>query len=236
MSEDEDNLPPPRPFSDAMEKRLAVEEARRPKRTRIRKIQCVIPDCAHEVHRLNLFPLCMNHLLLVWKIVDNGNAVSPWTKENGLWQTKVDYSHVITEEEVEAKRLAARQKQREIATTPGTLYALDTGAGTIKIGWTGRPLAARLREYAPHTRLIVCVPGTLADERDVHRALKMFRSDGNEWYRVEGEVVRQVNLWIALHNTAFAQGKLHRDAPQRRLRRFESLDDWNSDDAQKLSG
>lgn len=230
----EDELPPPQPFSDSMERRLAVEEARRPKRTRVRTVQCVMPECAHEVHRRNLFPLCMNHLLLVWKVVNDGNAVSPWTKENGMWLTRIDRSHVVTEEEVEARRLAARQRQREIATTPGTLYALDTGAGTIKIGWTGRPLIARLKEYAPHVRLIVSVPGTLADERDVHRSLRMFRAAGNEWYRVEGEVIRQVNTWIALQNMTLAQSLPNANYTPRLLPKFTTLEEWGTDVRQEL--
>ncbi len=174
-------------------------------RKRMRKVGCCIPDCVAEVYRSNLFPLCINHLLRIWKIVDGMERPSPWAlPESTIWATG-DASHVVTEEEVEARRLAARQRQREIATTPGTLYVLDTANDTVKIGWTKRGLWQRLDEYPPHFRLIVSVPGTRADERDVHRSLKMFRAAKQEWYFVKPEVVRQINSWIALKNTIDAQ-------------------------------
>lgn len=239
--------PTPRPFSDRFEQRLAVDEARNAKRTRVRKTQCVMPRCGSEVHRRNQFPLCMNHLLLVWKSVDSGEDISEWTKENGTWLFKVDHSHVVTEEEMEAKRLASRQKLRVAATAPGTLYALDTGAGTVKLGWTGRPLHQRINEYPPHFRLIVSVPGTRADERDVKRSLKIFLSDGAEWYNVAQEVVRQINTWIALANTIAAQKSVAdqrkfghanpgMDFAPRLLPKFSTLEEWEHDGRRVFEG
>lgn len=210
------------------------------KRTRVRTTDCVMPDCEREAHRGNRFPLCVNHLLLIWKHVESGETVSDWQKDaHAGWPSANDAiaAHVATADEVEARRLAARQKQREIATAPGTLYALDTREGNIKIGWTGRSLQERLGGYPPHFRVIISVPGTRADERDVHRSLKMFRSAKREWYRPEGEVVRQINTWIALSNTIEVQRA--RDAqelyghanPSHMFRpallpRFESLETW----------
>lgn len=230
----------PPPLSSRMEQRLVVEEARNTKRTRQRKAPCVMPKCGSEVHRNNEFPLCINHLLLVWKHVDAGETVSEWSKQNGNWLERINVSHIPTSEEVEARQLANRQRQREIATTPGHLYALDTGCETVKLGWTKRDLWQRLEEYPPHFRLIVTVPGTRADEQDVHRALKIFRAAKHEWYFVEAEVARQINTWIALANTIEVQ----RAADSRRkygasnpgssfapnlLPAFTSLSEWTVD-------
>lgn len=198
-------------LSPSMEHQLQREErisaVRNASRTRLRKVECCLPDCTASVYRSNLFPLCIDHLLRVWRLVDDMPQPSPWAMPASmeLIPKAVDTAHVVTEEELEAKRLASRQRQREIATTNGTLYVLDTGNDTVKIGWTKRDLWQRLNEYPPHFRLIVSVPGTKADERDVHRSLKLFRAAAQEWYFVKPEVVRQINTWIALANTINAQ-------------------------------
>ena len=233
-------LEPPA-FSERMERRLRLDEARLPsKRTRFRKEPCLMPDCESEVHRSNRFPLCLNHLLLVWRHVDRGETIASWQKEEGSWTTGEPNKHVLTEDEIEAQRLAQRQRQREIATKPGTLYVLDAQNDVVKIGWTSRQLWQRLDQYPPHFRLIVSVPGTRADERDIHRSLKLSRSSGREWYSVTPQLVRQINLWIALSNTISAQcSSDSREAHQRAnpdlifapmlLPKFTTLAEWAND-------
>lgn len=52
--------------------------------------------------------------------------------------------------------------------TEGTIYALLSGYN-VKVGWTGRDLQDRLREYPPSTQLLVHFPGVRGDETRIKR-------------------------------------------------------------------
>lgn len=205
------------PFSPAFEAKLQREERiaerRRPRR-RVRTQPCVIPDCRNESRRSSEFPLCVNHLVLVWRevsgplVVNHGekrSVESRWVPGEGFVTDPPRPDEALNEDELEARRLAKRERARRVAARQGTLYVLDAQNETVKIGWTSRELWQRLDQYPPHFRLIVSVPGTMADERDVHRSLAEFRAAKREWYHVTGEVVRQINDWIAIANTIEAQ-------------------------------
>lgn len=110
--------------------------------------------------------------------------------------------------------VAATYGRRMTDAPVGTLYALDTLNGLVKLGFTSRPLWQRVAQYPPMFTVIASTPGTKADERDLHRALKPARAMGREWYYVSPEVVRTINAWITIANDAAAQ-RLADDPPLR---------------------
>lgn len=171
------------------------------KRRRVRTNPCAIPGCPHSSYRINQFPLCTDHLLRVWKLVEGDFQL----RLNEFRLPTEAPSPVLTVAEQEARTLARRQKLREVAAARGFLYVLDSRDGLVKIGWTGRDLWARLNDYPPTFELIVAIRGTRADERDVHRGLKLSRRKGREWYEPTPEVVRLINEWITIRNVAVAQ-------------------------------
>lgn len=74
----------------------------------------------------------------------------------------------------------------------GTIYALLSGYN-VKVGWTGRDLQARLREYPPSTQLLVHFPGVRGDETRIKRKFAHLRTHGNEWF----PYAPQVTEWVA---------------------------------------
>jgi hypothetical protein len=192
-------------FSPSFERYVqGVERRETPRRQRIRRINCVLPECNREVRRANKFPVCTEHLLQIWKLVDGEADLTGRGYHADATGSEPDIT-TITVEEQEAQRLAKRQKQRELAATTGWLYVLDTRDGLVKIGWTSRDLWDRIAQYPPTFRLITQTRGSRTDERDLHRSLRLSRVKGREWYEVTPEVVRLINLWISIENTSLAQ-------------------------------
>lgn len=69
----------------------------------------------------------------------------------------------------------------------GTVYQVAANrSDLVKIGFTDRPMSQRLRQMQTGSptklRLVSWFPGTLADERAMHRRLARFRERG-EWFR-----------------------------------------------------
>lgn len=201
-------------------------------RRRVRMTECVMPECTRLAHRNAKYPLCLAHLLGVWQHVEASDD-----RPTGEWEGEPKPMPTITSEEAEARALAARERQRRAAAQVGTLYVLDAHDGMVKIGWTSRELTQRLDQYPPHFRLIVAVPGSRADERDVHRSLRHALSKGREWYDPTSEVVRLINEWITKANAlAIVHSKALREQyPQhgpfdpRVLPPFTSLAEWGHD-------
>lgn len=79
----------------------------------------------------------------------------------------------------------ARRAEREIRTVlgepaDGRIYYLQVGS-RIKIGWTS-DMSQRMRAYPPDSVLLAVEQGSLADERDMHRTCRPYRTHGREWY------------------------------------------------------
>lgn len=215
-------------------------------RSRVRTTECAIPNCTNTVRRANAYRLCINHLVGIWEFV--GEELLPEvTRKSMYFEPRMGQpasDHVLTVEEQEARRLARRMGQIKSAKSNGTIYVLDTRDGDlVKIGWTSRPLGKRLAQYPPRYRVIITAPGTMADERDVHRSLKHARVAGREWYRIEPEVVRQINTWVAQANIRRSQAasrssdetdpswskQFQNRSPLVLLPRFESIEQWFSE-------
>lgn len=172
-------------------------------RTRARTVMCAMPNCPNAVRRSNAYRLCVNHLVGIWEFV--GERYLPQAARESMYfepaTAQPPSDHVLTVEEQEARRLARRMSAIRSAKAQGTLYVLDTrDEDLVKIGWTSRPLGMRMAQYPPRYRVIITAPGTRADERDVHRSLKHARAAAREWYYIEPEVVRQINVWVAQAN------------------------------------
>lgn len=80
----------------------------------------------------------------------------------------------------------------------GTIYALLSGYN-VKIGWTGRDLQDRLREYPPSTQLLVHFPGKRGDETRIKRQFAHLRTHGNEWFPYAPLVTEWVEQMIREH-------------------------------------
>lgn len=82
--------------------------------------------------------------------------------------------------------------------TDGTIYALLSGYN-VKIGWTGRDLQDRLREYPPSTQLLVHFPGIRGDETRIKRKFAHLRTHGNEWFPYAPQVTEWIDQMVREH-------------------------------------
>lgn len=212
-------------------------------RRRVRHNQCCVASCDNHVWRGERWGVCTDHQIRIWRLIEReikllGSEPLP----KSPWPLPDDTDIIAGPDTERAVERAAKIKQLPSHMQDGTLYALDTGVGDgVKIGWTSRDVCRRLAEYPPTFRTIITAPGTRADERDIHRSLKLFRMEGmgKEWYHANnGEVVRAINDLIARANIQRQQNlgrQVERDVELDRdgyiyknimRRRFESLDEW----------
>jgi hypothetical protein len=76
------------------------------------------------------------------------------------------------------------------------VYVIEARLGVIKIGIGADPdrRLATVRTHSPSpVRLLAVLPGTHADERELHELFSTYRSH-NEWFRVEGPVCKFVEM------------------------------------------
>lgn len=73
------------------------------------------------------------------------------------------------------------------------VYFIRCDDGLIKIGWTSN-IAQRKRAFGSGwTRILAVVPGSLADERALHKRFAAHRARGREYYNPDAEIVEYVN-------------------------------------------
>lgn len=91
-----------------------------------------------------------------------------------------------------------------------TLYAIQYGDGTVKIGWT-QQLKKRLERlhadgdragHGKEFRLLAFCFGTRADEAELHRSLVEHRVHGSEWYRPTSDVMASFSGWFTPNTMA----------------------------------
>lgn len=75
---------------------------------------------------------------------------------------------------------------------PPAIYAVRLHDGLVKIGWS-RSLANRLGSYGKDSELLGLMPGTLADEKQLHARLAPHRARLREYYHPAPEVLAEVN-------------------------------------------
>lgn len=105
----------------------------------------------------------------------------------------------------EAERVEAELKSstdfRSKRRGEGCIYFIRCGEnGPIKIGFTAKPVAARLEELqtAHHEALCVMgdVPGTVATERILHARFAHLRIRG-EWFSPGSDLLADIAAWTA---------------------------------------
>lgn len=104
----------------------------------------------------------------------------------------------INNELFKLKMMTPAQRREESRVTDGTVYALLSGYN-VKVGWTGRDLQDRLREYPPSTQLLVHFPGARGDETRVKRKFSHLKTHGNEWFPYAPQVTEWVDQMIREH-------------------------------------
>lgn len=93
---------------------------------------------------------------------------------------------------------APAQRKRGQRATDGTIYALLSGYN-VKVGWTGRDLQERLREYPPSTQLLVHFPAARGEETRIKRKFAHLKTHGNEWLPYAPQVTEWVDQMIREH-------------------------------------
>jgi hypothetical protein len=91
-----------------------------------------------------------------------------------------------------------RKRRAKGTTTDGTVYALLSGYN-VKVGWTGRDLQDRLREYPPSTQVLVHFPGKRGDETRIKRKFAHLRTHGDEWFPYAPQVTEWVDQMVREH-------------------------------------
>lgn len=96
--------------------------------------------------------------------------------------------------------MSPSERRRHARGTPteGTVYALLSGYN-VKIGWTGRDLAERLREYPPNSTVLVAYPGARGEEARLKRRFAHHRTHGEEWFTVAPQITEWVDQMIREH-------------------------------------
>lgn len=154
--------------------------------------------------------ICQDHAerfasLLGWK------SHTDWLKCEDAYQASIDQETAEARAEAFTLRRENRELTTEIArlramspaqrraeqrtTTDGTVYALLSGYN-VKIGWTGRDLQARLREYPPSTQLLVHYPAKRGEETRIKRKFAHLRTHGNEWFPYAPQVTEWVEQMV----------------------------------------
>ncbi len=110
---------------------------------------------------------------------------------------EIDRLQAIVEWQATRLREATAKPTRETPTV-GTIYAIRN-SDQVKIGWTGRPVRERLRDYPPSYEVLTHFPGTLDDEMHLKRRFAHLRTHGTEWITYEPSVAAWVEQMVAQH-------------------------------------
>lgn len=153
--------------------------------------RCPIPGCSDGTTINGL--VCTAHGVQIWAHIEKVRDRS------GFHVAEAVARHRDREER------QAEQNARDLAATraEGVIYFLELDE-KIKVGWTGN-LDQRMKSYPPHSRLIVSYPASRADERDLHRSLRLSLVAGREWYTRTPQVmtaIRDVELQNAQRHAA----------------------------------
>lgn len=142
-----------------------------------RQSKCPIPGCIFALDDEAL--VCWRHSLQIWEQVQRQHLESAG-------------SAVTTEsaDDRAARQAEERKRRTQSSLTPGWIYFLELDE-KIKVGWTS-DLEQRMKAYPPHAKFILKYPGTRADERDLHRTLRLSLVAGREWYSRTPQVLNYI--------------------------------------------
>lgn len=153
--------------------------------------------------------LCKQHLIQIAEIAPRQQK-QPLSAEDSL-TTKLYHAErqradtlqaEVTRLRAEVEELTAlpiqERRRRAKGTGDGTVYALLSGYN-VKIGWTGRPLQDRLREYPPSTQLLAHFPAKRGEETRIKRKFAHLRTHGDEWFPYAPQVTEWVQQMVKEH-------------------------------------
>lgn len=126
---------------------------------------CIVQLCNNDSSDRYEVPLCQEHVLAIWVMVDKD------MREQGITSDEVVREH--------REQDAARAKAN-LDAAPGHIYYLELGE-YLKIGYT-KDLWRRIHEYPPNAVLLAQHEGTREDEKRLHDQFAAFRDSGREWY------------------------------------------------------
>lgn len=144
-----------------------------------RRTRCVFDYCSRYCSEKFDAPLCDEHVLQVWSLVQAQHANSVARSQARLAE----------------ERKAATRDERMSA--PGTIYYLRVG-DHIKVGYASH-LESRLAAYPPTAELLATHPGTLRDEQALHKRFTTHRVAGREWYAPATPILEHIDTIIAHH-------------------------------------
>lgn len=141
--------------------------------------RCAIPGCRNGTTIKGL--VCTAHGVQIWAHIESVRG------KDGF-----HVAEAVKRQQDRMEREAA-ENERALAATraEGWIYILALDE-KIKVGWTAN-FEQRMKSYPPHSRLLARYPASRADERDLHRTLRISRVAGREWY----ERTPQVEALIA---------------------------------------
>lgn len=141
---------------------------------------CLVPMCGTALHahaetstehdHTQRLPLCLEHLAVA-------HAQSSRLNDPimiGAVATFMERRQALANSTIE------KDKREFMARTDGTIYFIRLN-GLIKVGWS-RAVGQRLASYGPQVEVLAVMPGTRADETNLHRHLRPARAIGREWY------------------------------------------------------
>lgn len=135
--------------------------------------RCAWPDCRDESTDKADVPLCTQHALRAWMLL-NRAVQEDLDGARGLAKAADREREFFAEQRRQKREATARDRR------PGHVYYLRLD-GRIKIGWSS-DLKQRLSTYAPTATLLATHAGTLHDEQELHRTFAYCRTHGREWY------------------------------------------------------
>lgn len=169
---------------------------------------CAWMLCKNECSNRYQLPLCQQHILFIWSMVDADIRESGKTAED---VRREERARLAAEERHTIERNRARARRD----SHGFVYYLEVG-GMIKIGFT-KNAWRRGGEYPPSAQLLAMHYGTQADERKLHERFAAYREAGREWYMD----CQEIRDHIATLNAAPGdwQRRMGRKRPARSLRK-----------------
>lgn len=127
---------------------------------------CIWQLCSKDASDRYQVPLCQEHTLLIWAMVEQDRC------ESGL-----DY---------DPDELLTQSARPRPAVEVGWIYYLQVG-DYLKIGFT-RNLHQRISQYPPNAELLATHHGTLDDEQRLHGRFRAYLDSGREWYADADEI------------------------------------------------
>lgn len=123
------------------------------------------------------FPICSHHAIKLYKRMQEVMASATQSREQQMALGGQFLGEI-------------HERKREADKKCMIYYAL---VGTmIKIGYT-EDLRKRIAQYPPGTRLLAAHRGGRSEETRLHSHFAAHRVAGNEWYRVDQEIVDHIN-------------------------------------------